>query len=291
MDRLHDSYIHTEGEITSINRYLFLVFIVFLLIGIAYLISIGLSIRTASLYIFSILPKMDFNSLLYFLAGMVFLSILYILIRSRTVQHIIPVSRIPTHKKFWTSKKIDVADVTKDGLIASSQDWFPKNTDMSLGVELMMLDSRQIDDNKAYRCIFYKGTDDIAQEQPDGLPSVMSPGVFLDKMTNDLIIFVDTDPNVTFGKGYRESIRVNDIPLNIPFNLHLILTDKVLEVYINCRLAGTKLLHGSPRLVPNNWYAKAGFSPAQSIVQNLTLYDGALNTTDVLSMCKTTKMA
>ena len=73
----------------------------------------------------------------------------------------------------------------------------------------------------------------------------MNPGVFLDPNLNDILVFVDTEG------GDRESLRIPNIPLDIPFRIGIILNDRVLEFYLNCRLETTKILKYKPKKVDN----------------------------------------
>ena len=38
--------------------------------------------------------------------------------------------------------------------------------------------------------------------------------------------------------------------------------------------------------MPTQWYGRSGFAAAQGIAQNLTLWDGPLNTFDIMKLCK-----
>ncbi len=253
-------------------------------------------------------PNIATNTIIYIIAGIVFVSILYILVRSQIISSTTTLQTdnlgiIPVHKTFWNPNDTD--DTTElRSLRVNQEDWAPKNCiSSSIGVEIVIFNSRAPNASSPYRHLLHRGSEDLSLFVPnspgsspigagglaDGLPSEMSPGIFIDRFTNDLIIYVDTDPvdkvYSNINHSFRESIRINDLPLNIPFYLHLILNGKVLEIYVNCRLAGTKLLHGMPRKTPNEWYGRTGFSASQAIVQNLTLWDGSLNTFDILKLC------
>lgn len=117
---------------------------------------------------------------------------------------------------------------------------------------------------------------------PFGLPKRMNPGIFLDPNVNDILVFVDIAGGVD---TYRESVRIPDIPLDIPFRIGVILNHFVLEVYINCRLEVTKLLSGEPKRVENEWYGLAGSAGAQAQIQNLYLWDNPLTPGDLTPLC------
>jgi hypothetical protein len=121
---------------------------------------------------------------------------------------------------------------------------------------------------------------------PFGLPKRLNPGIFLDPNTNDILVFVDT----TDGKNtYRESVRVADIPLDVPFSLGIVVNARVLEVYLNCGLEATKVLTGDPTNVENVWYGLSGSASADAQIQNLTLWDYGLPADDFRAVCEVPK--
>lgn len=308
MDRLLGSFRLALTETYAINYFLIGLVIVALLGGSFY--------QTNGIVPYIPSPNTTRNLVLYGLGAGVFILVIFALIQSQTPKGLASANpfapSIPNYKTFWTSVNQNAAALESDPssrLALTQEDWNPVNADLSLGVELLIQDSRALTSTNPYRCLFYKGSADLSTYDPnspglgpqgsgglsDGLPAEMSPGIFIDRATNDIIVYVDTDPidpiytKMSLAKSFRESIRINDLPLNIPFHLHLILSQKVLEVYVNCRLAGTKLLHGLPRVVGNNWFGLTGFSPANAQVQNLTLFDGALNSMQLMKLCKVIK--
>jgi hypothetical protein len=121
---------------------------------------------------------------------------------------------------------------------------------------------------------------------PFGLPKRLNPGIFLDPNTNDILVFVDT----TDGKNtYRESVRIADVPLDIPFSLGIVVNGRVLEVYLNCGLEATKVLTGDPSNVENVWYGLSGSASADAQIQNLTLWDYGLPADDFRAVCEVPK--
>jgi hypothetical protein len=122
----------------------------------------------------------------------------------------------------------------------------------------------------------------VGELPPFGLPSRMNPGIFIDPNINDVIIFVDTMNGAT---PYRESVRIVDIPLDIPFNISVIIHGQVLEVYLNCKLEVTKVLSGVPREIENDWYGISGRANAQAQVQNMMLWTNPLSAEDIRSLC------
>lgn len=122
----------------------------------------------------------------------------------------------------------------------------------------------------------------VGELPPFGLPSRMNPGIFVDPNINDIIVFVDTMNGAT---PYRESVRIVDIPLDIPFRLGVVVNGQVLEVYLNCKLEVTKVLTGVPREIENEWYGISGRANAQAQIQNMMLWTFPLAAEDVRSLC------
>lgn len=118
---------------------------------------------------------------------------------------------------------------------------------------------------------------------PFGLPKRMNPGIFLDPNKNDIIVFVDT---MRGGESYRESVRIVDIPMDIPFRFGVTVNGKLLEVYLNCRLEVSKVLSGTPRQVEDSWYGLAGAAGAQAQIQNLYVWKRALPPDQRVSLCE-----
>lgn len=112
-----------------------------------------------------------------------------------------------------------------------------------------------------------------------GLPVQMNPGIFLDPNLNDIIVFVDT------AGGDRESLRIPNIPLDIPFRIAIVVNEHVLEVYLNCRLETTKILKNRPIIVENLWYGLAGAAGAEAQIQNLRIWNISVNSSDMKHFC------
>lgn len=116
----------------------------------------------------------------------------------------------------------------------------------------------------------------------DGVPKRMNPGIFLDPNTNDIVIFVDTERG---GDSFRESVRIVDVPMDIPFRIGVIINGKVLEVYLNCKLEVSKVLNGRPRSVEDVWYGLSGSAAAQAQIQNLYVWKRAVPADQIGSVC------
>jgi len=117
----------------------------------------------------------------------------------------------------------------------------------------------------------------------------MNPGLFLDKYKNDLHVFVHTkgkenDMEVL----WLESLTVEDLPLATPITLGVVCNGKTVEVYVNCRLYSTLLLKGMPYLpkADNQWFGRYCAFPMSGLVKNLTLWSGALGSSDYIQMCR-----
>jgi hypothetical protein len=313
MDRLLDSFKDDEYRVYSIKYFLIFllsVFIIAIFIGIFLLFRNGTISITKIIDYVNSLPTLTTNYILYGFAIIVFIIIISILLRSQSSNGLIFSDNKPIKSKseiFWKSSTLTNNKDPKN-LRINAEQWQAQNCDgLSVGVEMIIINTRSSSPqgNPPYRHVLHRGTSDLfnylgnapgsapigAGGINDGLPSEMAPGILIDKQTNDLIIFMDTEPdnneyNWVNKHAYRESIRINDLPLNKAFHLHLIINSKVLEVYVNCKLAGTKVLRGKPRNVPNEWFGRTGFATSSTIIQNLTLWDEPLNTFDLMNVCK-----
>ena len=173
----------------------------------------------------------------------------------------------------------------------------------SMSIECMLIESRQFHSVEGpYRHIVHRGSNELATTTiggmiisgcaannafdtplpPFGLPKRMNPGIFLDPNINDLIVFVDT---MYGGEPLRESLRIVDLPLKIPFYLFIIMNNNVLEVYLNCRLEATKILQGVAKHVENDWYGIAGSANAQAQIQNMYVWRSPLTSEQIRPQC------
>jgi hypothetical protein len=173
----------------------------------------------------------------------------------------------------------------------------------SLNMEIVLDNTRNYwNANGPYRHIAHRGSHDLIQEgaendsniitmcsmatsaklPPFGLPKRMNPGILLDPNVNDILVFVDTSNGA---ETFRESVRIRDIPLDIPFRLGIVVNERVLEVYFNCKLEVTKLLTHKPKKVENKWFGVAGAASANAQVQNLYLWKRVLVSNDMRYLC------
>ncbi len=128
----------------------------------------------------------------------------------------------------------------------------------------------------------------------EGLPAIMNPGIFLDEYKNDIHVFVHTrGTEAGLNVIWLESMTIEDLPLQAPITLGVVLNGQSLEVYINCRLYSTQLLRGAPYLPAgsNQWFGRYCAYPMSGLVQNLTLWSAALGSSDYIQMCQSPSMS
>lgn len=155
----------------------------------------------------------------------------------------------------------------------------------SMNMDVRLDDTRNYGATEApYRHLVHRGSNELAGGSlpPFGLPKRLNPGLFLDPNTNDMLVFVDT----TYGsETLRESLRIADLPMGVPFRIGVVINHRVLEVYLNCKLEATKILTGLPKQVENEWYGVAGSAHVQGLTRNLTLWKEALSAEDLRALC------
>ena len=120
------------------------------------------------------------------------------------------------------------------------------------------------------------------------LPALMNPGLFLDSYKNDLHVFVHTRSGSGSGDLLLESTTIEDLPINTPLSISIVNRDKVLEIYVNCKLYMTKILTGTPYMPPesNQWYGRYCANPFAGLVKNLQLWNTPLSSDDMIAVCK-----
>ena len=192
---------------------------------------------------------------------------------------------------YYSAKRIWIPSGNTRNLVAYKSDIGSsfQDTSYTILMECNLLESRTVSTAPVHRHIFHRGSDEFSSNPSaavsaisGNLPRRMNPGVFLDPLTNDLLVFVDT---VSSSKSYRESLRIPDIPLKTPFRLGIVVSHRTLDVYINCRLEDTKLLQGTPKPVEMTVYGEAGPNPAPLQLQNVYLWSYAITTSDMTSVC------
>lgn len=124
------------------------------------------------------------------------------------------------------------------------------------------------------------------------LPVLMNPGLFLDSYKNDLHVFVHTRNTTGDGNGngdlLLESATIEDLPIHTPLSISIVNRDKILEIYVNCKLHTTKILTGTPYLPQesNRWYGRYCANPFAGLVKNLQLWSTPLSSNDMIAVCK-----
>jgi hypothetical protein len=176
-----------------------------------------------------------------------------------------------------------------------------ESNNYSMTIEGILYNSRNYNTTEGpYKHILHRGSDELVQTTvggmvlsgcaaagngtlpPYGLPKRMNPGIFLDPNVNDIIVFVDTAKGTEM---YRESVRIQDIPLDSPFRVGIVVHGNVMEVYINCRLEVTKVLMGEPKSIENVWYGLSGGASAAAQIQNLYVWKFPLTADDIRPLC------
>jgi hypothetical protein len=213
-------------------------------------------------------------------------------------------------KKFW---KIPTGDALENLVVPAGPITTPDTYTVS--VQFMIGDSRTPSIGK-YRHILHRGSNPcglVAPAQPGstgqagiqtgdlppstessyrdlGLPQIMNPGIFLDRYKNDVHIFIHTVGHEDGSKAlWLESTTIADLPLQTPITLSIVCSGKTVEVYMNCRLHSTILLRGTPYLPKsaNSWYGRYCAYPMSGIVKNLEIWSDALNSSDLMMVCRT----
>lgn len=177
------------------------------------------------------------------------------------------------------------------------------NTLYSLNLDAVLLNTRNFKGTGGpWRHIAHRGSDELGTTTvggsilrtgcaaaansgalpPYGLPKRMNPGIFLDPNTNDIVVFVDTERG---GDNYRESVRISDVPMDIPFRIGVIVNGRMLEVYLNCKLEVSKVLNGRPRSVEDIWYGLSGAAGAIAQIQNLYVWKRAVPADEIGALC------
>jgi len=231
------------------------------------------------------------NFMIYALAVLIIFFICFMLLNKSIVipnplEYLIPHSMIV----YYSAKRIWPPSGNTRNLVAYKSDIGTsfQDTSYTILMDCKLLDSRSNSSQPVHRHIFHRGSDEYSANPSaapntagGNLPRRMNPGVFLDPLTNDLLVFVDT---VNGSQSFRESLRIPDLPLKTPFRLGIIVSNRTLDVYINCRLEDTKLLQGMPKPVEMTVYGEAGPNPAPLQLQNVYLWSNAITTKDMTSL-------
>jgi len=234
------------------------------------------------------------NILLYIVMALIALFIGFMLMNKNVVISDIFLFFIPhSFRVYYDAKRIWSPSGNIRNMVAYKSDFGNsfQDTSYTILMDLKLQNSRTNSSQPAHRHIFHRGSDEYSSASSEttnslsgNLPRRMNPGVFLDPITNDLLVFVDTVNN---GQSFRESLRIPDIPLKTAFRLNITVNGHVLDVYIDCKLEETKFLQGTPKAVEMTMYGEAGPNAAPVSLQNVYVWSHALNTVDITSLCST----
>ena len=216
----------------------------------------------------------------------------------------------PQSKRYWTNLPIPQGGDPPSALIISKEDNIAKRP----GLYTMMFDLN-IGSSKApalgsFRHILHRGSDDYNQQVSSGptqkitgntgsdetweastssamsaggtpLPVYMNPGIFLHPYRNDIVFFIQTEAAQSSVVGYdvlyMESIALDDVPLQQWIRITLVVSNSVVDLYMNGQLQKSIILKGTPRGVPADIYGRSGPVPVYGVVMNMKIWNGALN--------------
>jgi hypothetical protein len=217
---------------------------------------------------------------------------------------------LPSAKRYWTNLKIPAGGDPPSGLYISKDDNIAKKPNSYTVMFDLNINSSKAPAMGSYRHILHRGSDDYNQEVGSGmtqkitgntssdssfeasmaganaaggtpLPIFMNPGIFLHPYRNDLLFFFQTEAAqksvVGYDVLYLESVALDDIPLREWFRITVVLNGITVDVYKNGELLKSIILKGEPRTVPGDWYGRSGPIPAYGVLQNIKLWNGALN--------------
>lgn len=217
---------------------------------------------------------------------------------------------LPSAKRYWTNLKIPAGGDPPSGLYISKDDNIAKKPNSYTVMFDLNINSSKAPAMGSYRHILHRGSDDYNQEVGSGmtqkitgntssdssfeasmagaeatggtpLPIFMNPGIFLHPYRNDLIFFFQTEAAqksvVGYDVLYLESVALDDVPLREWFRITVVLNGITVDVYKNGELLKSIILKGEPRTVPGDWYGRSGPIPAYGVLQNIKLWNGALN--------------
>jgi hypothetical protein len=142
--------------------------------------------------------------------------------------------------------------------------------------------------NGMYKCVFYKGNDfknSSIQPVDTGADTTLvgvnfpnnAPGLYIDKNTNNLIIFMNTFNDI------NTKVTVNEIPMNKWINVIIRCKNTLLDVYINGDISKSLQLNGVPKQNYGDVYVaeNGGFD---GYISNLWYYDHALNPIEISNL-------
>ena len=93
--------------------------------------------------------------------------------------------------------------------------------------------------------------------------------------TNDLQV------SVLCTDGHPYNVNIENVPVQEPFRLGIIVMEKALEVYINGKLMKTQMYSSPPKDVKGNIYPKIGSDSSVAKIQNLKIWNRILTTSEM----------
>ena len=180
--------------------------------------------------------------------------------------------------KYWTASAQDLVLDPASPTAAFHPPAVFDGKNYAISFEFVLYNTRGAANNTSQRHLLNRGGD---PRSATALPA-MNPGVFLDPVKNDVLVYIQTESG---SQPLLDSIRIEDIPMDIPQRMTIVVRNRVMEVYLNCRLEATRVLSGRPSDVENKWYGRAGTSAANAGLQNLYIWTRDLSSNEVRTLC------
>lgn len=126
-----------------------------------------------------------------------------------------------------------------------------------------------------YKHVFNKGNDVVSGENPELIKPNNAPGVYIDKETNNLIIYMNTF------KRSNEKVVVRNIPLNKWISLVIRCNGPNLDVYINGTIALRHTYSSVPKQNYGDFYVNlnGGYS---GFLSNLQYHNRSLSIREII---------
>ena len=175
------------------------------------------------------------------------------------------------YQKTWPSSGQDLTYVANPPIPSDSY---------SVSIQFAISDSRNNPDK--YKHIFHRGSALL----PDvSLPATMNPGVFLNRNTNDVCVYVTSNK--------LDTCVIQDLPLGTTINLSIVCNKTIFEVYVNCKLYTTLFLHQPPVMpaTDTTWYGRSGTYRLNGAIQNLRIWGTPITPYDVKTLCQSSAIS
>jgi len=250
--------------------------------------------------------------LLFAIVGLTLLVFIYgSVTNTAPLNGILGLTTYPKTQTYWTNFSVPTNGDPPNGLIVPEKENIATRADSYTIMFDLFVDNSSGSGMGSYRHILHRGSDDFNQNVGDSvtqgvsgntetvdtwdaskassksqkggtpLPVFMNPGVFLHPFRNDLVFFFQSNAAqqsvVGYDVLYLESLAIDDIPLKEWIRITVVLNASVVDVYMNGLLQKSIVLQGKPRSVPMAWYGRSGPTPAYGVLQNLNVWNGALN--------------